>query len=124
MAPIRRTWTITRHALDRFVERFDPESSDDEAMARLNDLLEDAVEIGHRDTGTPEERGVLLGTPKLHAAAFLCRPDAFHPPSSGRWVCVTTLDSRAHQHSFRGTKEGRGGPPRRGGRGGGRARRR
>lgn len=122
MAP-DRTWTITRHALDRFVERFDPESTDDEAMAKLSALLEDAVEIGLRDTGTPEERGVLMGTPKLHAAAFLCRPDA-RAPSSGRWVCVTTLDSRAHQHSFRGSKEGRGGPPRRGSRGGGRMRRR
>ena len=122
MAPDRKTWTITRHALDRFVERFDPESTDDEAMAKLSALLEDAVEIGLRDTGTPEERGVLMGTPKLHAAAFLCRPD--HPPSSGRWVGVATLSSRAHQHSFRGSKEGRGGPPRRGGRGGGRMRRR
>ena len=48
MAPDRKTWTITRHALDRFVERFDPESTDDEAMAKLRALLEDAVEVPDR----------------------------------------------------------------------------
>lgn len=106
-----RTWSITHHALDRFVERFAPDSDDDEASRRMLALLEDAVEIGRRDTGTPEERGFVYGSPLLPAAAFLCRPDA-----PGQWVCVTTLDSRAHQRTFRGAK---GGVPRRpGGRGG------
>lgn len=124
MAPEKRTWTITKHALDRFVERFAPDSSDEEALEKLDALLKDAVEIGKRDTGTPEERGVLFGSPALPAASFLCRPCAFSPPSSGRWACVTVLDSRAHQYTFRGAKEGRGKPPRRGDRGGGRMRRR
>lgn len=118
-----RTWNITRHALDRFVERFAPESPDEEALSRMRALLDDAVEVGQRDTGRPEDRGVLMGSSDLSAAVFLCRPDALSSVP-GTWVCVTTLDSPAHQHSFRGSKEGRGGPPRRGARGGGRMRRR
>ena len=109
-----RTWSITQHALDRFVERFAPDSDDEEASGKMLALLEDAVEIGRRNTGTPEERGFVYGSPQLPAAAFLCRSDA-----PGCWVCVTTLDSRAHQRTFRGAK---GGVPRRlnsrGGKGG------
>lgn len=98
-----RTWNITRHALDRFVERFAPESSNDEALSRMRALLDDAVEVGQRDTGQPEDRGVLMGSTNLPAVAFLCRPDTLSSVP-GMWVCVTTLDSPAHQQTFRGAK--------------------
>ena len=102
---VKRTWNITKHALDRFVERFAPRSFDDEAEREMHALLADGVEVGRRDTGDPKDRGVLVGTSARPEIVFLCRPDAFSAVP-GQWVCVTTLDSHAHRMSFRGAKGG------------------
>lgn len=94
-------WVITHHALDRFLDRFAPDLPDDEGRAALEALLREAIVVGVRDTGSPNERGELLGVSTRPEAVFLCRTDP-----DGTRVCVTVLDSTPHQRSFRGQKGG------------------